>query len=137
LSVELHTHRHIDVSEGIGRLEQEVRENRAAIARALGGGHASHFCYPSGSYHPAAPRVLAQTGVRSATLVTEGINAPGANPYALRRFVDGRGVAQAEFDAYLSGALHYLTALRSFAGGVAFEAPRKAMAASSMMLCAL
>lgn len=137
LDVELHTHRHIDVSAGIGRLEQEVEENRAFLADALGGGHASHFCYPSGTYHPLAPTVLAQSGVRSATLVREGLNPPGADPYALRRFVDGRGVAQVEFDAYLSGTLHYLTALRSFADGVVLEGPRKAAAASSMMLCAL
>ncbi|MEZ0242965.1 MAG: polysaccharide deacetylase family protein, partial [Sphingomonas sp.] len=137
LEIGLHTHRHIDVASNIGRLDQEVAENRDYLAEVLGEQPSSHFCYPSGTWHRSAPALLAQNGVASATLVREGLNAPAANPYALRRFVDGRGVAQVEFDAYLSGALHYLTALRGFANGIVLEGPRKAAAASSMMLCAL
>ncbi|MES2442508.1 MAG: polysaccharide deacetylase family protein [Pseudomonadota bacterium] len=135
--VELHTHRHIDVSANIGRLIQEVEENRAFLTDATGARPAGHFCYPSGTYHPSAPALLAESGVRSATLVAEGLNPPGANPYALRRFVDGRAVAQVEFDAYLSGSLHYLAALRGFVRDIRIEAPRRAAAASSMLICAI
>jgi peptidoglycan/xylan/chitin deacetylase (PgdA/CDA1 family) len=137
LEIGLHTHRHIDVAANIGRLDREVAENRDFLAAALGEQPSGHFCYPSGTYHRSAPALLAESGVESATLVAEGLNAPDANRYALRRFVDGRGVSQVEFDAYLSGTLHYLTAMRSFANGIALEGPRKAAAASSMMLCAL
>ena len=56
------------------------------------------------------PTVLAAQGVRSATLVEQGTNAPGANLYRLRRFLDGRSVSEAEFDAYLSGALDLVDA---------------------------
>jgi len=135
--LELHTHRHIDVSTNIGRLVQEVEENRDFLVDLVGAAPAGHFCYPSGSYHPSAPELLRQSGVRSATLVAEGLNPPGANPYALRRFVDGRGVAPVEFDAYLSGSLHYLSAVRSFVRGVQIEMPRRAAAASSMLICAV
>jgi peptidoglycan/xylan/chitin deacetylase (PgdA/CDA1 family) len=137
LDVQLHTHRHIDVGTLPGRLTGEVEENRAFIARATGAPPATHFCYPSGTWHPAAPALLAACGVRSATLVTEGINAPAANPYALRRFVDGPSVARIEFDAYLDGSLHYLSAARGLAAAARLEAPRRAAAASSMLLCAI
>ncbi|AQR75411.1 polysaccharide deacetylase family protein [Sphingomonas sp. LM7] len=137
LDVQLHTHRHIDVAATLGRLAEEVEENRAFIARATGAPPATHFCYPSGTWHPAAPAVLAASGVRSATVVTEGLNAPASDPYALRRFVDGPSVSQDGFDAYLDGTLHYLSALRDFAGGLRVEAPRRAAAASSMLLCAI
>ena len=137
LEIGLHTHRHVDVAANLGRLGQEVEENRAFLADVLDERPSAHFCYPSGTWHPGAPALLEECGVESATLVREGLNAPGADPYALRRFVDGRGVAQVEFDAYLSGTLHYLTALRTAADGVVLEGPRKAAAASSMMLCAL
>jgi hypothetical protein len=59
--------------------------------------------------------LLAAAGVHSATLVTEGLNAPGADPLALRRLLDGRRVSDAEFDAYLSGLLHYTAKLRAAA----------------------
>lgn len=137
LEIGLHTHRHVDVSASIGRLDQEVAENRDFLADVLGEEPSMHFCYPSGTYHPSAPALLAESGIDSATLVTEGLNAPGANRYALRRFVDGRGVAQVEFDAYLSGSLHYLSAMRTVVDGIRIEAPRRAAAASSMLLCTL
>jgi peptidoglycan/xylan/chitin deacetylase (PgdA/CDA1 family) len=137
LDVQLHTHRHIDVGALPGRLVDEVEQNRAFIARATGAPPATHFCYPSGTWHPAAPELLAGCGVESATLVTEGINPPGCDPRALRRFVDGPSVHPIAFQAYLDGTLHYLSAVRSVAAGVRLEAPRRAAAASSMLLCAI
>lgn len=137
LDVQLHTHRHIDVAGTLGRLAQEVEENRVFIAAATGAPPATHFCYPSGTWHSVAPAILAASGVRSATRVTEGLNAPASDPYALRRFVDGPAVTPADFRAYLDGTLHYLTALRDLAASIRIEAPRRAAAASSMLLCAI
>lgn len=136
MGIELHSHRHIDVSAQIGRLAEEVEENRSFLARATGR-QARHFCYPSGTFHPSAPGVLAASNIASATLVSEGLNAPGTNPYALRRFVDGQSVSPVEFDAYLSGTLHYLNWARSLACNVGIEAPRRAAAASGMLICAI
>jgi peptidoglycan/xylan/chitin deacetylase (PgdA/CDA1 family) len=137
LDIQLHTHRHIDVGALIGRLESEVEENRDFLGRALGGPPATHFCYPGGTFHPMAPTLLESCGVRSATLVTEGINAPGSNRYCLRRFLDGRSVSQAEFDAYLSGTLHYLASVRDLVRGIQIEAPKRAASALSMLICAV
>ncbi|MES2989354.1 MAG: polysaccharide deacetylase family protein [Pseudomonadota bacterium] len=136
LDVQLHTHRHIDVGANLGRLGQEIEDNRAFLA-AAGVPDSSHFCYPSGTWHRLAPAMLAQQGVHSATLVEEGLNPASTDPYALRRFIDGPAVSSVAFDAYLSGSLEYLTYLRGIANSIRIEAPRKAAGASSMLLCAL
>jgi peptidoglycan/xylan/chitin deacetylase (PgdA/CDA1 family) len=112
LDIQLHTHRHIDVGLNVDALADEVEENRAILTAATGT-EPIHFCYPSGTYHPDAPARLAACGVRSATLVTEGLNPPGADPYTLRRLLDGRRVSDVEFDAYLAGALHFTAPLRT------------------------
>jgi peptidoglycan/xylan/chitin deacetylase (PgdA/CDA1 family) len=117
LDIQLHTHRHIDVETEVDRLPDEIAENRAFLEAAIPGATFDHFCYPSGSFHARASALLAAAGVRSATLVTEGMNAPGANPYALRRFLDARSINETEFDAYLAGLLHFLAPLRALRPG--------------------
>jgi peptidoglycan/xylan/chitin deacetylase (PgdA/CDA1 family) len=119
LDVQLHTHRHIEIDTQIEALPGEIEENRAYLRAAIGDLPFSHFCNPSGMNHPKARSLLAASGVRSATLVTPGLNAPGADPYALRRFLDGRSISDVEFEAYLSGVLHYVEPLRGLwpAGG--------------------
>jgi peptidoglycan/xylan/chitin deacetylase (PgdA/CDA1 family) len=107
LDVQLHTHRHIDVEREVEALPSEISENRAFLQAALGDVPLAHFCYPSGTNHERAPELLVASGVRSATLVDRGLNAPGTSPFRLRRFLDGRSISDAEFDAYLSGILHY------------------------------
>jgi peptidoglycan/xylan/chitin deacetylase (PgdA/CDA1 family) len=113
LDIQLHSHRHIDVARRADELPAEIAQNRAFLERATGADGFVHFCYPSGSFHPTAPALLAASGIASATLVEEGLNAPGADPLALRRFLDGRRVSDVEFDAYLSGLLHWIAPLRS------------------------
>jgi peptidoglycan/xylan/chitin deacetylase (PgdA/CDA1 family) len=105
LDIQLHTHRHTDVDVQTALLATELSDNRAFLAEACGSDHLTHFCYPNGRYDPAAAEVLAVAGIKSAVLTEHGLNRPGANPYALRRFLDGRSVTQAEFEAYLCGAL--------------------------------
>jgi peptidoglycan/xylan/chitin deacetylase (PgdA/CDA1 family) len=113
LDVQLHTHRHIEIDRRVDELPGEIEENRAFLAAALGDRAFAHFCHPSGTNHPRARALLAAGGIRSATLVEEGLNAPGADPLALRRFLDGRRVSDVEFDAYLSGLLHYAAPVAS------------------------
>jgi peptidoglycan/xylan/chitin deacetylase (PgdA/CDA1 family) len=113
LDIQLHTHRHIDVNRKIDTLAREVTENREFLRSAIGEYHYVHFCYPSGTTHERAGAVLAANGVRSATVDQTGLNAPGADCFALRRLLDGRSVSDAEFDAYLSGVLHYTASLRA------------------------
>ncbi len=116
LDVQLHTHRHIDVATEVEKLPDELQENRAFLEAAGVAGPFDHFCYPSGASHARAARLLAAGGIRSATLVDQGINPPGADPFALRRFLDARHVGEAEFDAYLSGLLHYLAPIQRLRG---------------------
>ena len=105
LNIQLHTHRHGDVDVATGLLAEELSQNRSYLADACGSDHLAHFCYPNGRYDPAAAEVLAGAGIKSAVLTEPGLNPPGADPYALRRFLDGRSVTPEEFEAYLCGAL--------------------------------
>lgn len=113
LSVQLHTHRHRNVDYDISSLASELVDNRGVLAQACGSDHFTHFCYPNGRYDPAASKVLAAAGIRSAVLTDHGLNPPGTDPYALRRFLDGRSVTDAEFEAYMSGALDLYAAAAS------------------------
>ena len=115
LDIQLHTHRHRSSDENSDGLEHEIADNRATLARACGRPEKSfsHFCYPNGITHPSAVGVLKGAGVRSATLVEEGINPRGTDPYRLRRFLDGRSVSETEFQAYLSGALECYRRVKS------------------------
>lgn len=112
LDVQLHTHRHRGLHRYIEQLPGEIDDNRAALARILGEGERAHFCYPSGGFDARGEAVLKAAGIKSATLVTEGINAPGTNLYRLRRFLDGRSIAPVQVDAYLSGMLDIVERLR-------------------------
>lgn len=115
LDVQLHTHRHIDVTRHVDLLPSELAENRDFLRAAIGNADFSHFCYPSGTTHPRASELLAANGVRSATVDQTGLNAPGSDAFALRRLLDGRSVSDAEFDAYLAGILHFGGSLRALA----------------------
>jgi peptidoglycan/xylan/chitin deacetylase (PgdA/CDA1 family) len=117
LDIQLHTHRHPMLDRDIDRLEDEIADNRAVLAAALPDKRFHHFCYPSGGFHDDAPARLRALGIWSATLCDQGANPPGTDPMRLRRFLDGRTVSQAMFEAYLSGALDlYETTRRRLAG---------------------
>jgi peptidoglycan/xylan/chitin deacetylase (PgdA/CDA1 family) len=103
--VQLHTHRHTSVASNIAALASEISENRRVLAEACGIDHFAHFCYPGGEYNPAAAGILMSAGIKSAMLCDVGLNAPGRDPYALHRFLDGRSVSDVAFEAYMSGAL--------------------------------
>lgn len=111
LRLELHTHRHASAVSALDTLEQEIADNRRALA-GLSGEPYAHFCYPSGECDARADAILAAQGIRSATTTRPGLNGPGAPRYHLRRFLDGPRVTEVEFDAYLAGALEPLHKLK-------------------------
>lgn len=111
LDVQLHSHRHTGMGAA-DTMAREVEDNRAALAPMVGARPLRHFCYPSGKFFAGAPATLAGLGLASATTVKEGLNAPGDDPYLLRRFLDGRLVGEAEFDAYLTGGLELMARAR-------------------------
>lgn len=108
LDIQLHTHRHVEIGRHVEELPHELAENREFLAEVLGSDALDHFCFPSGSFHPDAHAMLLEAGIRSATLCDLGLNAPGCDPLALRRLLDGRNVSDAAFDAYLDGTLHFV-----------------------------
>lgn len=110
LDIQLHTHRHREVTTYIDALSRELSENREVLIAAGAGRELRHFCYPCGDYDENAGPVLSRAGIRSAMLCAQGTNPPGSDPYALRRFLDGRSICDREFQAYLAGALDYFDA---------------------------
>jgi peptidoglycan/xylan/chitin deacetylase (PgdA/CDA1 family) len=102
IAIELHTHRHrTPVDRDL--FLREIRENRAEI-EAVTGTAPTHFCYPSGVYHPEFLPWLREEGVRSATTCEYGIAAPGQDPLLLPRILDSMQMADVDFDAWLCGA---------------------------------
>ncbi len=113
LDIQLHTHRHRGLHNGVDHVAGELAENRDHLRAMIGDGPPlDQFCYPSGGFDPEGEAILAAAGIKSATLVDEGINAPGTNPYRLRRFLDGRSVAREHVHAYLSGTLDLIERVR-------------------------
>ena len=113
LDIQLHTHRHVEIGRNVAALPQELADNRAFLSTVLGTEALDHFCFPSGSFHRDALAMLMDAGIRSATLCETGLNAPGSDPLALRRLLDGRNVGEAVFDGYLDGTLHLASKLRT------------------------
>ncbi len=103
LDIQLHTHRHQPLAGNSDRLAGEIAENRRYLQGLLPGHRLNHFCYPSGSYDPAAPQVLATAGVRSATLSENGLNDRHSHRYRLNRLIDGASISQSLFEAWLAG----------------------------------
>jgi peptidoglycan/xylan/chitin deacetylase (PgdA/CDA1 family) len=111
--IQLHTHTHRQVDVNTDELPGELYKNRSVLSDICKTQNLSHFCYPSGVVDAKAVGILAQCGIKSATTCYPGLNAPEANPYGLRRFLDGRSVTDAEFEAYLSGTLEIFYSARA------------------------
>ncbi len=102
LDIQLHTHRHSSKSS---QLAKEIDDNRKSLAQACGDANLQHFCYPSGNFDDAAIDILVEAGIRSATTCEEGLVSAKTHPYRIPRFLDGRSITQAKFEAYMSGTL--------------------------------
>jgi peptidoglycan/xylan/chitin deacetylase (PgdA/CDA1 family) len=103
VSIELHTHRHTFPAEESMLGKKEIADNRAALARWLGGAERRHFCYPSGLWNKRQWNWLGEVNIGSATTCVPGLNHKETPRYALRRFLDGENIHQLEFEAALSG----------------------------------
>ena len=110
LDLQLHTHTHVMEREP-GALTAQLEQNRRVLTRATDRPF-HHFCYPSGDHVPGDERELRAFGIKSATLVAQGLNPPGTNPLRLRRLLDGRSVGQAQFEAFLSGTTDLVSRAR-------------------------
>jgi len=101
LDIQLHTHRHrLPNDPELAR--REILDNRAVL-EPLVGGPLRHLCYPSGAWSRKHFAPLQDEGILSATTCDGGLNYRDTPPLALRRFLDGEGISDIEFEAELSG----------------------------------
>lgn len=101
VDIQLHTHRHrFPVEETIAK--KEITENRDYL-EPLVGRKLVHFCYPSGRWDLAHNPWLKDLEVKSAVTLEIGFNSAGANPLALRRYLDKQDIPEIQFLAEVSG----------------------------------
>jgi peptidoglycan/xylan/chitin deacetylase (PgdA/CDA1 family) len=103
--IQLHTHTHRIHNFNPDRLKDEINLNRSHLSETIGCEPTgfTHFCYPSGQYHPMMFDLLREAGIESATTTEFGLNPPHSNPYALKRILDCESFTNIEFLARLSG----------------------------------
>jgi peptidoglycan/xylan/chitin deacetylase (PgdA/CDA1 family) len=101
VDVELHTHRH-RTPDNRELFLREIRDNSRRI-QELTGRAPVHFCYPSGVTSPEFLPWLREAGVKSATTCEPGLASQLSDPLMLPRFSDGTGVAEIDFESWLSG----------------------------------
>ena len=105
---QLHTHRHrTPAKENLFR--KEIAENRMQIAQTTGK-MPRHFCYPSGAYRPEFQAWLRAEEILSATTCDTGIATRQSNPLLLPRFVDTSGRSDLEFESWVNGIGHFISA---------------------------
>lgn len=112
-SIELHGHAHIYPLNNPQALHDDVAACKTALL-ALGLPPPHHYCFPSGEHDAHAPDVLKALQVDSATTCLPGLVDPrnrAVSTFYLPRFLDGGDVTAIEFEAELSGLLHYLRRL--------------------------
>jgi peptidoglycan/xylan/chitin deacetylase (PgdA/CDA1 family) len=119
ITFELHTHRH-RTPRHRALFEREIQQNRGVL-EAITKTRPTHFCYPSGDYHPMFLPWLAELGVASATTCDPGLASTRSKPLLLPRFIDTTGQTALEFESWLTGVGALLSAssdirrLRTFA----------------------
>jgi peptidoglycan/xylan/chitin deacetylase (PgdA/CDA1 family) len=110
IDIELHTHTHRLPSD-LERAKREVELNRDAVI-SITGRDPKHFCYPSGLYGDAHPKLLADLGILSATTCDPGLNEAGTSAMLLRRFLDSETESDIAFEAEISGLRELARAAR-------------------------
>lgn len=114
-AIELHGHIHHYPLADPGALFDDVKTCRSTLT-SLGLPAARHYCFPSGEHDSHAPAVLQSLDVVSATTCKPGLASGGGGgaveSYFLPRFLDGRDVADIEFEAEMSGVLQIMRHLR-------------------------
>jgi peptidoglycan/xylan/chitin deacetylase (PgdA/CDA1 family) len=104
---QLHTHRHrVPLNEEL--FLKEIRENRTRVVQTTGR-PATHFCYPSGAYHPEFLPWLAQEGVISATTCDTGMAHFRNEALLLNRLVDSSGRSELEFEGWATGVGQFIS----------------------------
>jgi peptidoglycan/xylan/chitin deacetylase (PgdA/CDA1 family) len=106
VDLEYHTHRH-RMYRSRERLLAELQDNHQRIAMFTAR-EPRHFCYTGGVYLPEHPGFLEEYGILSATTCRAGLCTARSNPMLLPRLVDGMGMRDVEFRAWLAGTADFL-----------------------------
>jgi peptidoglycan/xylan/chitin deacetylase (PgdA/CDA1 family) len=106
VSLEYHTHRH-RIGDTRGALVAELQDNRRRIMMFTSH-EPRHFCYTSGYHLPQHPGFLEEYGMLSATTCRTGMCTTRSHPMLLPRLVDGMGMTDVEFCAWLTGTAEFL-----------------------------
>ncbi len=101
VSVELHTHRHIQPESREGFFG-EVRENQRLLAD-MTGRTPVHYCYPSGVVHPSFPGYLRELGIESATTCEPGLTEATTDLMLAPRLIDTMLTPGSTFRGWVSG----------------------------------
>ena len=112
LDVQLHTHNHSLGDMSAAKIEDEILQNRHALAQVLNQPSDSfkHFCYPRGLTSAGAPQILAGLGLESSTTCLPALAWPASPIHMLPRLLDGENLSEIEFEAELSGFGDWLRA---------------------------
>lgn len=102
MDVQLHTHRHRLPPESFEATENEIQDNRQALA-GLNTTPLHHFCYPSGEYNQQQVTWLDQMNMHTATTANAGFNRQKQPRLALNRYLDWDHFSMLEFEAEMSG----------------------------------
>jgi len=106
VDIQLHTHRHLTPRDE-DTFRKEIRDNRRQIT-ACTGLNPTHFCYPSGVYHPEFPAWLRSESVVSATVCDAGLAGDRSDPFKLPRVLDGQQMNDIQIEAWVSGVGSWL-----------------------------
>lgn len=115
VDVQMHTHRHRAPFDR-DLFRREIIDNRESI-RAMTGGEAAHFCYPSGSYDGTFLPWLAELGVTSAMTCDVGYATRDSERLLLPRLLDVSSLSRVEFEAWVAGVAAALPRRRVVAAG--------------------
>ncbi len=107
IDLQLHTHRHRFPGRAPEALAEEIRANRAALAR-IAPGPFRHLCYPSGEYDRGAFPQLSGSRYRLGHDHTARHERCPDPSFELRRFLDSEACSAIRFEAEVSGFLELL-----------------------------
>jgi len=101
VTIELHTHRHRTPRDRQLFL-REIDDNSSWIERVTGT-KPTHFCYPSGQWHPSFFPWLEERGTVSATTCDVGLATKAGPKYLVPRVIDTMALTPIEFEACIAG----------------------------------
>ncbi|HIO13673.1 MAG TPA: hypothetical protein EYN15_00570 [Chromatiales bacterium] len=106
--IQLHTHRHLPLSEAGIDVSREIRDNRRILQDWLPGKQFDQLCYPGGFHREGIWDTLREDEVAAATTCEGGLNTATTEKMALKRYLDEDDRPQLTFESDLCGMSAWL-----------------------------